>query len=221
MDGVRFIHRTLRGMMNGVEQASANMDYSNEQQVGALTGQFQGLNFVLGTHIHDEDILIFPLIEKHAPDLVPNYHADHEHDREVLNRLNTLIGGLATQSPAERAVAAEQIQRDAVALHATSELHMQKEEQILYPRLNKHTSDEEQWKVLGVLYGKLPTQMFPMAAPGMMKVLNQDEREEQLRAFLKVMPAANLKVFVEHAPKGMTPAEWQELNRRMPALAKL
>lgn len=220
MDSVRFIHRVLRAMLNGLEQSSGQTDYTNEQQVGALTGQFQGLNFMLGEHIKHEDELIFPLLDKRARNMVPNYSADHVGDREVLDRLSGLVMGLPKTPAAQRASAGKKIYREAIALNVTSLHHMDKEERILYPLLNEHTTDEEQWGILRQLYMTLPVQMFPQAMPGLMALLEQDEREEQLREFMKTMTPATFKHVVQHAPKGMAPADWQDLCRRIPELVR-
>ncbi len=208
-------------MLDGLEQASGRTDYANDQQVGALTGQFQGLHGLLGSHIEDEDELIFPVLDQRAKHVVPNYNADHVGDREHLHKLNGLIMGLPKTPAAQRAAVGKQVYREAVAVHATGSLHMEKEEQILYPLFNAHTSDDEQWAILKKVYEKIPVEMIPMAAPGLMGMLNQEEREEELRSFMKAMPPASFKVLVEHAPKGMSPAEWQELRKRIPALTKV
>ena len=209
------------GGRGGLEHASGGTDYGNDQQVGALTGQFQGLNGLLGFHIQDEDETIFPILDQRAKHMVPNYNADHVGDREHLNKLNGLIMGLPKTPAAQRAAVGKQVYREAVALHAMGGLHMDKEEKLLYPLFNEHTSDDEQWAILKKVYAKIPLQMIPMAAPGLMGLLNQEEREEELRSFMKAMPPASFKVLVEHAPKGMSPAEWQELRGRIPELTKM
>ena len=168
-----------------------------------------------------EDELIFPVLDQRAKNLVPNYSLDHRSDEEHLKRLSDLIMGLPNVPAAQRSAIGKQAYREAVAVNATGSLHMDKEETVLYPMFNEHTSDDEQWEILKTLYAKIPVEMFSQAAPGMMAILNQDEREEELRELLIAMPRPNLKVFVEYAPKGMSPSEWQDLCQRIPELTTL
>ncbi len=221
MDSVRFIHRVLRTMLNGMEQTAANADYANDQQVGAIAGQFQGVNMMLGEHIKQEDELIFPSLEKRVREVIPSYSADHTQDRELLTKMGGLLADLPKTPAAQRGALGKQAYRTAVVINCTSDHHMQKEEAIVYPLINKHVGDDEQWAIIRQLYARLPVQMFPMAMPGMMRLLDQEEREEQVRDFMKAMTPETFKAAIAHAPKGMSPAEWSDLQRRIPELGRV
>ena len=217
LDSIRFIHRLLLGGLARFDAAAEACDYTDREQTLALATQLEGTINGLGNHIKDEDELIFPLLAAHTPVLVRSYGADHESDRKHFKSLTAALEGLPAFEATEERATGRAISREVAILHASTRLHMEKEEAYFYPALNDNSSDDQQIKAFRRLFAHLPVQTWEFAGGALLGPLTMDEREEALRTFQRCMSEGLYAGLLMGAPKGMPAAEWAELQRRLGA----
>ncbi len=215
--GLKHIHKVIRTMLDGLEQATGGVDWENAEQVGGLHGHFGMVNGMLREHLQHEDEIFFPPLERVAGHIAGDYVHDHDSDKQALTDLGDLLS--QASSATDKQAIGRRIYRGAVALNANQSHHMDKEEQVVVPLMVEKIGLDEQWDMLREVYSRLPVEEFEQMIPGMMSILDQDEREAELRAEMKAMKPEAFKVVVSLAPHGMSPEDWQDLLNRIPELA--
>ena len=219
---LRQFHKVLRHLLDGVEKTARETDYTDAQQVQALTGQFQMVSQLLAEHIQSEDAVFFPPLEAKIANVIPNYHMDHRADEKLLGEISELLTRLQESSQADsRAALGDDIYRQVVALNSTSAHHMDKEEEIVVPLMVEHLSEHEQWALLERTFELIPVEAIGQMTPMFMSLLTQGEREEQIRTEMRAMKPEMFRAVVASAPRGMSPEEWQDLVKRIPELSNI
>ena len=211
------IHKVIRTMLDGLEQAAGGVDWGNAEQVGGLHGHFGMVNQILREHLQHEDEIFFPALERTAGHIASDYRHDHESDKAALTGLGELLAQVSGAT--DKQAVGRRIYREAVALNANQSHHMDKEEQVVVPLMVEKVGLDEQWEMLREVYSRLPVEDFEQMIPGMMSILDQDEREAELRTEMRAMKPDAFQAVVSLAPRGMPPEDWQDLLKRIPELA--
>ena len=207
LDVIPSFHRALRNDMRGIDDAA----YKAAAGDGNLAPAVDRLRFfseILKWHADGEDELVFPAMDKVAPLVAQGYHHDH-------NEFDTMTDGMAKITAASDALVAA---RETAALTAVLRIHLDKEDEHLYPILRERTSEEEQAAIIGGMAAHVPPERNPEFIPWFFTLVGHDDRETWTKVVMGLMPKqvfASIKPLIRDA----IPNDWAELTRRIPELA--
>ena len=207
LDVIAPFHRAFRNDMRIIDDAA----YKAAAEDGDLAPVVDRLRFfseVLKWHADGEDRLVFPAMDKIAPLVAQGYHHDH-------NEFDMMTEGLAKITAASDALVAA---RETAALTAVLRIHLDKEDEYVYPILRERTSLEEQSAIVGGMAAGVPPERNPEFIRWLMTLLGHDDREIWARVVMGLMPEevfAGVKSLIRDTIKD----DWAELTRRIPELS--
>ena len=207
LDVIPSFHRALRNDMKLIDDAA----YKAAAEDGNLAPAVERLRFfseILKWHADGEDELVFPAMDKVAPLVAQAYLHDH-------NEFEMMTEGLAKITAASDALVAA---RETAALTAVLRIHLDKEDEHLYPILRERTSLEEQTAIVGGMAAHVPPERNPEFIRWLFPLLGHDDREMWTRVVMGLMPEqvfAGVKLLVRETITD----DWSELTRRIPELA--
>ncbi len=206
LDVIPSFHQALRNDMKLIDDAA----YKAAAEDGNLAPVVERLRFfseILMWHAAGEDELVFPAMDKVAPLVAQGYLHDH-------HEFDTFTEGLAKITAASDALVAA---RETAALTAVLRIHLDKEDEYLYPILRERTSLEEQTAIVGGMAAHVPPERNPEFIPWLFGLLGHDDREVWTRVVMGLVPEqvfAGLKSLI----RGAITDDWAELSRRIPEL---
>ena len=207
LDVIPSFHRALRNDMRIIDDAA----YKAAAGDGNLSPAVERLRFfseILKWHADGEDELVFPAMDRVAPLVAQGYLHDH-------NEFDTMTEGLAKITASSDALVAA---RETAALTAVLRIHLDKEDEILYPILRERTSEEEQASIVGGMAAHMPPERSPEFIHWFFPLLGHDDREMWTRVVMGLMPEqvfAGVKLLI----RDTITDDWAELTRRIPELA--
>ena len=207
LDVIPSFHQALRNDMKLIDDAA----YKAAAGDGNLAPAVERLRFfseVLKWHADGEDELVFPAMDKVAPLVAQGYLHDH-------HEFDTMTEGLAKITAASDALVAA---RETAALTAVLRIHLDKEDEHLYPILRERTSLEEQSAIVGGMAAHVPPERNPEFIHWFFPLLGHDDREMWTRVVMGLMPE---QVFegVKLLIRDTITDDWAELTRRIPELS--
>ena len=206
LDVIPSFHQALRNDMRQIDDAA----YKAAAEDGNLAPAVERLRFfseILNWHADGEDELVFPVMDKVAPLVARGYLHDH-------NEFDMMTEGLAKITAASDALVAA---RETAAMTAVLRIHLDKEDELLYPTLRERTSGEEQAAIVGGMAAHVPPERNPEFIRWFFPLLGHDDREMWTRVVMDLMPQevfAGVKTLVRET----ITTEWAELVRRIPEL---
>ena len=207
LDVIPSFHRALRNDMRAIDDAA----YKAAAGDGNLSPAVERLRFfseILKWHADGEDELVFPAMDKVAPLVAQAYLHDH-------HEFDTMTEGLAKITAASDALVAA---RETAALTAVLRIHLDKEDEYLYPILRERTSLEEQSAIVGGMAAHVPPERNPEFIHWFFPLLGHDDREMWTRVVMGLMPEqvfAGVKTLI----RDTITDDWAELTRRIPELS--
>ena len=207
LDAITSFHQALRHDMQGIDDAA----YKAAAGDGNLAPAVERLRFfseILKWHADGEGELVFPAIDKVAPLVAQAYLHDH-------HEFDTMTEGLAKITAASNALVAA---RETAALTAVLRIHLDKEDEHLYPILRERTSEEEQAAIVGGMAAHVPPERNPEFIRWFFPFLGHADREMWTRVVMGLMPE---EVFagVKSLIRETITDDWAELTRRIPELS--
>ena len=206
LDVIPSFHRALRNDMRIIDDTA----YKAAAGDGNLAPTVERLRFfseILKWHAEGEDELVFPAMDKVAPLVAQAYLHDH-------HEFDTMTEGLAKITAASDALVAA---RETAALTAVLRIHLDKEDEHLYPILRERTSLEEQTAIVGGMAAHVPPERNPEFIRWFFPLLGHDDREMWTRVVMGLMPEqvfAGVKLLI----RDTITDDWAELTRRIPEL---
>ena len=206
LDVIPSFHQALRNDMKLIDEAA----YKAAAEGGDLATVVERLSFfseILMWHAAGEDELVFPAMDKVAPLVAQGYLHDH-------HEFDTFTEGLAKITAASDALVAA---RETAALTAVLRIHLDKEDEYLYPILKERTSLEEQTAIVGGMAAHVPPERNPEFIRWFFTLVGHDDREMWTRVVMGLMPE---QVFASIKPliRDTITDDWAELTRRIPEL---
>ena len=207
LDVIPSFHRALRNDMRMIDDAA----FKAAAEDGNLAPVVERLRFfseMLKWHADGEGELVFPAMDKVAPLVAQAYLHDH-------HEFDTMTEGLAKITAASDALVAA---RETAALTAVLRIHLDKEDEHLYPILRERTSEEEQASIVGGMARHVPPERNPEFIHWFFPLLGHDDRETWTRVVMGLMPEqvfAGVKLLIRNTITD----DWAELTRRIPELS--
>ena len=206
LDAITAIHNAFRRDMEKIDAAALDSARGKPGLMPAIE-RFRFLNEVLVWHAHGEELAIFPAIESVAPSVASAYERDHRGLDAAFDALSTAVSVNDALETA-RATAAFKFHLD---------IHLLKEDELLYPLMKERIPAPDQGKAVGIMSSTVPQDRFPEVVRWMFPLMDHDDRENMTRIWQIVMPAPafnNAKQLIQEAIGN----EWIELTRRISGL---
>jgi hypothetical protein len=206
LDAITAIHNAFRRDMEKIDAAALDAARGKPGLMPAIE-RFRFLNEVLVWHGHGEEIAIFPAIESVAPSVAAAYERDHRGLDAAFDALSTAVSVNDALETA-RATAAFKFHLD---------IHLLKEDELLYPLMKERIPAPDQGKAVGIMSSTVPQDRFPEVVRWMFPLMDHDDRENMTRIWQIVMPAPafnSAKQLIQEAIGN----EWIELTRRISGL---
>ena len=207
LDVIPSFHQALRNDMKLIDDAA----YKAAAEDGNLAPVVERLSFfteILMWHAAGEDELVFPAMDKVAPLVAQGYLHDH-------SEFDMMTEGMAKMVAASDPLVAA---RETAAMTAVLRIHLDKEDQQLYPILRERTSLEEQTAIVGGMAAHVPPERNPEFIRWFFPLLEHDDREMWTRVVMGLMPEevfAQVKMLIRETITD----DWAELTRRIPELS--
>lgn len=215
---LHFVHNAIRRETLELERAVAGLDTGNPFEFTMVARRYAEFEEFLKEHEAGEEDVLYPAIEEKAPDVVGAYAVDHRSNDNFMESLSRGMDALErTTSAAESAAVARTLWVDAVALRATMQLHLYKEEEHLLGVVDRYFSVPEQ----GALTGKLSAHAGDRMAPTMGWLFTRLEVDDQtgLLAIIQRGAPPQAMAGISAILAGCLPADnWAEICRRLPGL---
>ncbi len=207
LDVIPSFHQALRNDMKLIDDA-AYKAAAGDSDLAPAVERLRFFGEVLMWHAAGEDELVFPAMDKVAPLVAQAYLHDH-------HEFDTMTEGLAKIAAASDALVAA---RETAALTAVLRIHLDKEDEHLYPILRERTSLEEQSAIVGGMAAHVPPERNPEFIHWFFPLLGHDDREMWTRVVMGLMPE---QVFegVKLLIRDTITDDWAELTRRIPELS--
>ena len=207
LDVIPSFHQALRNDMKIIDDAA----YKAAAEDGNLAPVVERLSFfseILMWHAAGEDELVFPAMDKVAPLVARGYLHDH-------NEFDMMTQGLARMVAASDPLVAA---RETAAMTAVLRIHLDKEDQQLYPILRERTSLEEQTAIVGGMAAHVPPERNAEFIRWIFPLMGHDDREMWTRVVMGLMPE---EVFAQviGLVRETIADDWAELTRRIPELS--
>jgi hypothetical protein len=206
LDAVTAIHNAFRRDMEGIDAAALDSARGKPGLTPAVE-RFRFFNEALVWHAQGEELAIFPAIEAVAPSVAEAYEKDH---RGLDAAFDALSAAVSVNDALETA-------RATAAFKFHLDIHLLKEDELLYPLMRKRVPAPDQGKAVGIMSSTVPQERFPELVRWMFPLMNHDDRENMTRIWQMVMPALafnNAKQLIQEAIGN----DWIELTRRIPGL---
>ena len=206
LDAITAIHNAFRRDMEKIDAAALDSARGKPGLMPAIE-RFRFLNEVLVWHAHGEELAIFPAIESVAPSVAAAYERDHRGLDAAFDALSTAVSVNDALETA-RATAAFKFHLD---------IHLLKEDELLYPLMKERIPAPDQGKAVGIMSSTVPQDRFPEVVRWMFPLMDHDDRENMTRIWQIVMPAPafnSAKKLIQEAIGN----EWIELTRRISGL---
>jgi hypothetical protein len=162
---------------------------------------------ILGYHAKGEEEAVFPAVDKLAPLVAKPYFLDHR-------ELDIMVAELEAIRAAPNALTAA---RATAVLNGFLRIHLNKEDDHLYPILRERTTESEQTSIVGTMSRGVPPDRMPTVIRWLYPLLGHDDRAVITKGWMTLMPPqvfAGLKPLIRETVAG----DWAELTRRVPEL---
>jgi hypothetical protein len=206
VDVIRAFHNAFRKDIKLIDAAALD----SARGKGGLTHtleRFRFFNEILVWHARGEEGAVFPAVEKVAPLVAEAYVIDHRGLDSAYDELNK---SYSAHDPLKTA-------RATAAFRFHLDIHLEKEDTHLYRIFRERISVPEQGKALGIMASMVPRERFPELVGWLFPLIGNDDRENLIRTWQMVMPAADF-IGVKELIKKSVGNDWAELTRRMPTL---
>ena len=206
LDAVTAIHNAFRRDM-GIIDAAALDSARGKPGLTSAVERFRFFNEVLVWHAHGEELAIFPAIESVAPLVAEAYERDH---RGLDVAFDTLSAAVSVNDALETA-------RATAAFKFHLDIHLLKEDDLLYPLMKRRVPVSDQGKAVGIMSSTVPRDRFPEVVRWMFPLMDHNDRENMTRIWQMVMPGPafnSVKQLIQESIGN----DWKELTRRIPEL---
>lgn len=217
---VLWIHNAILRQTKMFEDSVAGLSGPSPADPAGLFEEFKFFRKVLEFHEGSEDRDFFPVLDEKFGHVTETYDFDHRRQQAPYADIEAALQALAGAPTESRRGLIEPLQRQAVAFGTAMELHVAKENELLYPLYDSLFSPEEQMAMnQKAMQEHAPEpELMAQVLPWMFRLQTPDEREGLARFFLGMFPPAGRPGLVQMLSSGISAAEWSDLTRRVPEL---
>ena len=213
---LRFVHNAIRSEVAAWEQIADSDDLRDSSKLLTHAQRLAAFEEFLREHEGGEEDVFYPAIEEAASHVVRAYLMDHQSLNRIVEQMAREIERLGKSASGSAGSAG--LHRAAVALNATMDLHLAKEEEHLIALAEQLFSPEQQAKVAGGMAARTPRELQPRVNEFLFSRLSIDDGEGLLRVIQAVAPPPAFQGFTGMLAQVLTPAHWSALQQRIPNL---
>lgn len=172
-------------------------------------------------HESAEEKLLFPALEERYRHVADAYEFDHDHFGEsFFGGMRSALDSLSsTGSNSRRKEDSATLYRSAIALNESMRLHVTKENELLVPIIANEFDTDEQIRIAGALAGTFDPALMAETTAWMYKGQDKSDRELMIRFFLNALPPEPLGKTIKMLSAIGSPADWKEMESRIPELS--
>ena len=218
---VLWVHNAILRETRTFQEAVARIGSDGSTDVSSLLEQFKFFRKVLDFHEVSEDRDVFPLLEARYAHVTDTYEYDHRRQQALYTDIQNTLQLLAGRGLAGGARDIDALERQAEQFGTTMELHVAKENELLFPLYDQTFSVEEQVAINTKIQQEHPPapELMAQIVPWMFRLQTPDDRVAVAQFFLAMFPPQGRPGLVKMLSGGVTPEEWAEVTRRVPDLA--
>jgi hemerythrin-like domain-containing protein len=213
---LRFVHNAIRSEVAYWEQITDGGDFTEPATLLTLSQRLAVFEEFLKGHEAGENDVFYPAIEEVAPHVVRAYRMDHDSNDRIVEQMAREIESLGKGASPSASGAA--LNRAAVALRATMELHLAKEEEHLITLAEQLLGPEQQARVVGQMGAEAPRERLPLLNGFLFSRVSIDDGEGLLRVIQAVTPPPAFEGLTGMLAQVLTPTHWSALQQRIPNL---
>jgi hemerythrin-like domain-containing protein len=219
--GVLWIHNAILKETNAFQDAVERLAHGDSTDASPLLQQFTFFRRVLEFHEQSEDRDVFPLLEERYVHVADTYEYDHRRQQALYETIEHALQELSGRDLRGRARELGQLQERAEELGTLTELHVAKENELLYPLYDQTFSVEEQEAINARVQQEYPPEpeLMGQILPWMFRLQTPDDRVEMAQFFSGMFPPQGRPALVHMLSGGVTPTEWAAVTRAVPDLA--
>ena len=219
--GARFIHRAILNEALDFRRAALALEVDDEPAAAGLKDRFDAFGAILKTHEDSEDLAIFPAIQARFPYIADTYEFDHRGHRGHSEELLTTLAQLGAARGSRRRELVKLLGEQAVVFDAFMNLHIDKEDLLLFPTYDEVFSKEEQEAHGQAAQGRVPPEAMAKAGVWAFQRLDADYREGFLRLMMTMMPPEAFTGLTRGLAASVPTSDWSEMTSRLPELTTL
>jgi hemerythrin-like domain-containing protein len=218
---VLWIHNAILKESGRFQEAAARLERDGPADAAALLEQFKFFRKVLEFHEESEDRDVFPLLEERYAYVTDTYEYDHRRQQALYGDIENGLQGLSDRGPGSPAQEIRELQRRAEEFGTLMELHVAKENELLYPLYDQTFSIDEQVAINVRLQQEHPPEpaLMGQVVPWMFRLQTPEDRVGVAQFFLGVFPPEGRPGLVKMLSGGVTADEWAAVTRAVPELA--
>jgi hypothetical protein len=201
-----YVHEALRAA--AVELEAACNAAGAPAEVESFGERLREYTYTARGHAVAEDKGYFPTLSERAPNVADAFAFDHDDEAEHLAELDRLSAGCTDAELPE-------LKRLMSQVRAQMDLHMRKEETILWPLTEKLFSPPEQGAMVQQILAAIPAEDMPKLIPWIVDQLDVELAGRYVDTLAKVQPAEVFARTVEWIRSGCVPARVVELGDRL------
>lgn len=219
---VLLIHNAIQKEAQEFEEAAKDLNREDTTQVKALLDRFKFFSQILKVHENSEELVIFPELDSKYQYFSETYMYDHQRHTGEYDGIVGILNSLGrARGNKERIQLAQNLHRQAIAMNVVMDLHIHKENELLYPLYDMTFTTEEQRAMEMKINAHMPPDFMPKAAPWIFRLLNVNDRQGLIYYGMNLLPPEHLAPMMKLLAAAVTPPEWEELRKRVPELTKL
>jgi hemerythrin-like domain-containing protein len=218
---VLWIHNAILEETSAFQEAVERLATDDSADASGLLPQFKFFRKVLEVHEESEDRDVFPLLEERYVHVTDTYGYDHRRQQALYQEIERAIQRVSDRGLERRDQEIVHLRRRAEEFGTLMELHVAKENELLYPLYDQTFSVEEQVAINGKIQQEHPpeSELMGQMVPWMFRRQTPEDRIAVAQFFMGVFPPEGRPGLVKMLSGGVTPDEWAAVTRAVPELA--
>jgi len=170
------IHKGLRHAHCRVLVELGRTTFSDDEACERALAALEEVLDLGDRHVVHEETHVHPVLAQRAPTSVAELAAGHVERREIVAELRALAGATRAARPSARALAGKTLYLHFAAFFARELDHMNLEERVVQPLLERHFDDEELGRIHERLVAALEPAELMASARAMVPAMSRAER---------------------------------------------
>jgi hemerythrin-like domain-containing protein len=214
----QFVHEAIRTESQWLQDAVLALAPDDTQGAQALSQRLAAFEQALATHEDSEDLVLFPPLEARNHHIADTYEFDHNRHRSHGNALSAGLDELVQAGGNRRGDLLKIAGEQAILFNGYMNLHIDKEDELLFPLYDEMFSPEEQMAHGAAAEGRISQEAMGQLTTWAFQRMDTANRGGFLTDLKDVMPSPAFNGMSQGLMRAIPEREWQELTRRLPGL---
>ncbi len=213
IDSLRFVHAAI---LNEAAYLDATIGTATTpEEAGVLADRIATFGHLVHGHTSGEEVGLFPRLVEREPSYAETYLFDHEQERQLFVEMEAL----AEECKRGDTHALAALRRATVALCTHAIAHVNKENELVLPKVAELFSVEEQGQIVADILSTFTPEDTAGAVPWIVSRLDADTAAAYVNVLSGAMPPPVFEMAKGWIRDGVSAEQWSALSERVPALA--